>query len=85
LTFKQIRPTLLFYALAIAAVYILEKLSPSGPCSPGLGVLAFFLLIPIVAALLIRNIYLTLKVDKVNFANVILHIVALILTFILMR
>jgi hypothetical protein len=41
-TFKIIRPTLLFYAIAIATVYILEKVSPSGPCTPGLGILSLF-------------------------------------------
>ena len=84
MTFKRIRSTLLFYVAAIATVYILEKVLPSGPCTPGLGVLSFFLLIPIVVGLLFRNIYLTIKVDKENLTNVIIHAVALILLFVLM-
>ncbi|MEO6135024.1 MAG: hypothetical protein ABIP35_07720 [Ginsengibacter sp.] len=81
MTFKLIRPTLLFYAVAIAAVYILGKFSPSGPCTPGLGALSFFLLIPIAAVLLLRNIYLTIKVDKANLINIILHIAAIVILF----
>ena len=81
---KLIRPTLLFYVVAAATIYILEKVSPSGPCTPGLGLLLFFILIPIVLGLLLRNIYLTIKVDKANLTNVIIHISAIILLFIIM-
>lgn len=84
LTFKIIRPTLLFYIVAATTVYILEKVSPSGPCTPGLGVLSFFLLIPIVVGLLLRNVYLTIKVDKKNLIKVVIHSVAIILLFITM-
>lgn len=84
MTFRLTIPTLLFYAVAIATIYILEKVSPSGPCTPGLGVLSFFLLIPIAVGLLLRNIYLTVKVNKANLINVILHIVAIVLIFAVM-
>jgi len=84
LTFKLIRPTLLFYIVAATAIYILEKVSPSGPCTPGLGLLSFFLLIPITVGLLLRNIYLTIKVDRENLLNVIIHTAAIILLFIIM-
>jgi hypothetical protein len=84
LTFKLIRPTLLFYVVAAATIYILEKISPSGPCTPGLGVLSFFLLIPIAVGLLLLNIYLTIKGDKENLINVFIHAAAIILLFIIM-
>ena len=84
MTLKLIKPTLLFYAIAVAAIYILGKISPSGPCTPGLGDLSFFLLLPIAGGLLLRNIYLTFKVDKSNLIIVILHIVALGLIFAVM-
>jgi hypothetical protein len=70
--------------VAAATIYILEKISPSGPCSPGFGVLSFFLLIPIAVGLLLLNIYLTIKVDKKNLINVFIHAAAIILLFIIM-
>ena len=84
LTLKIVRPTLLFYIVAAATIFGLEKFSPSGPCTPGLGVLSFFLLIPITVGLLLHNIYLTLKVDKRNRMNVIIHSVAIIILFAIM-
>jgi hypothetical protein len=39
------------YAVAIATIYLLKKISPGGPCAAGLGDVAFFLLLPISAAL----------------------------------
>ena len=48
--------TLIFYAVSITIVEMLDKISPSGPFVPGLGVVSFLLLIPVVGVLVVRNI-----------------------------
>lgn len=84
MTFKVVRPTFLFYAVATATIFLLEKFFPSGPCMPGLGVLSFFILFPIVIGLLIRNVYLTVSGNKGNLGVVILHAIALITLLVIM-
>ncbi len=79
MTYKTIWPTLLFYTLAIITIFLLQRFSPSGPCTPGLGALSFLLFIPTVAILFLRNIYLTLKVDKVYWVNLMIHFIALVM------
>ena len=83
MTLRLIAPTLLFYALAFTFVFVLEKFSPSGPCTPGLGLLSFFLLIPIIFGLLIKNLYVTIKKTRQNVSIVILHAVAIIVLFVI--
>jgi hypothetical protein len=62
---------------------VLEKISPSGPCNPGLGVLAFFISIPVVGILIIRSIYLAFAKDKNHWATVVLHIILIAIFLIL--
>lgn len=83
--FKLIKPTLLFYAVAAIVIYVLEQVSPSGPCTPGLGILSFFLLLIIILILLLRNIYLAIKVDKQNIVIVVLHIIAILLLTVIIQ
>lgn len=71
--FKLIFPTILFYIGSIATIYLFEKLSPSGPCTPGLGFMACLLFIPLAIALLLRNIYLTIVGDRKNGIVALLH------------
>lgn len=85
LTIKQLIPSLLFYAFAAAAIFILNRFSPSGPCTPGMGILAFFLLLPTIIVLLLRNIYLAVKVDRINIANAVLHGIALCIIFLILQ
>ena len=85
LTFKQLIPTLLFYAAAAAVIFILNRISPSGPCTPGMGILAFFLLLPTIIGLLLRNIYLAVKINRINTANAVLHGIALCIIFLVLQ
>jgi hypothetical protein len=39
--------TLAYYCALIPAIYILERIDPSGPCVPGLGMMIFMLSIVI--------------------------------------
>lgn len=46
----NIRPeikTIVFFILYLTTAFILEKISPSGVCTPGLGFLLFLLSIPV--------------------------------------
>ena len=83
-TIKRLIPTFIFYAIAIAAVIFLNKISPSGPCVPGLGFLSFFLLIPVIFCLMIYNIYLTSHKGKKNGVIAAFHALVLMTIFIVM-
>lgn len=61
--------------MAITAMEVLEKISPSGPCVPGLGVLAFLLSIPVIVVLVVRNISLAFTKAKKCWIIVALHLV----------
>jgi hypothetical protein len=77
-TLKLIAPTILFYPVAVLIAELCEKWSPGGPCVPGGGIFAFFILIPIAIILVIRDIFLTINKDKQYIIRVILHAVILI-------
>ena len=54
---KKFLPAILFYTFSLLLLFLLEKWEPSGPCTPGLGMLAFFFLfIPVSAGLCLYNI-----------------------------
>lgn len=48
---RPIFKTVLFYIIAGLAIYFLENIVPSGPCTPGLGILAL-LLLPFISGIL---------------------------------
>ena len=82
---KRLIPTFIFYAIAISAVVILEKIGPSGPCTPGLGVFCFFLLVPVVFGLMIYNIYLIVNKGKKNGVIAAFHALVLLAVFIMLN
>jgi len=82
---KRLIPTFIFYGIAIAAVIFLDKMSPGGPCVPGLGFICFFFLIPVIFGLMIYNIYLTLHKNKRNGVVAALHAVVLIAIFVMLN
>jgi len=82
-TLKPVIPTLAYYAVGISIVFILNKISPSGPCTPGLGALAFLLFILVSAILVIRNICLAIKDNRKYLVAVITHVVVLSILFII--
>ena len=57
MTLKFFTPTFLFYCVAAASIVLLNKVFPSGPCTPGLGIFAFLLLVPVSAVMVLKNIY----------------------------
>ena len=70
--------TLLFYIFAALIIFLLNKATPSGPCTPGLGILAFMLLPFISSLLLVRNFIKTYKGDKTNKFSLLIHFLFII-------
>jgi hypothetical protein len=68
--------TILFYILASLAVYLLNKVSPSGPCTPGMGALLGILMIGVSIALLVWNLIQVIFKDKGYLYSVIVHGIA---------
>ena len=71
--------------VAAILIYLLEKSSPSGPCTLGLGILSFLLLPFISAILLIVNFIKTYKGDKTNKVSALLHFIFVIGFFIYLK
>lgn len=67
--------TLLFYVVAALTIFLLNEATPSGPCTPGLGILAFMLLPFISSTLLVRNFIKTNKGDKTNKFSLLLKVI----------
>ncbi|MES1224037.1 MAG: hypothetical protein ABUT20_51555 [Bacteroidota bacterium] len=65
-----------YYVISFAIIFLLNDVSPSGPCTPGLGALGFLVIIPLSIILLFRNIYVTAKVGKENLLATIIHATA---------
>ncbi|OQP59095.1 hypothetical protein A3860_38990 [Niastella vici] len=82
---KRVMPTLIFYAIAIVAIDVLNRLSPGGPCVPGLGVVAFFLFIPVIFGLFLYNIFLTFHRGKKNGIPAIIHAAVLVIIFVMLN
>jgi len=61
---KRAIPVLLFYALSLAFVPLLEKLEPSGPCNPGAGIMYLLFLVPLTIIMLAIFIYKAIRNDK---------------------
>ena len=57
---KHLTYTVIFYVATAVLVTILEKLAPSNMCNPGLGMLLFFVSVPVVFVLIINSIRLAL-------------------------
>ncbi len=70
---KEAIPSILFYVIAIASVFILDKINPSGPCAPGGGILLLFLL-PFISLLLLIINYI-----QHNKVLVYLHLLAIVI------
>lgn len=70
-------PTIIYYAVSIAAIFFLHKRSPGGPCVPGFGILAGFIVFWITIVLLARNFYLAISGNKKHYLVAILHTLVL--------
>jgi len=78
---KKLIKTIAFYFSFSFIALLLEKLSPTGPCVPGLGVLSFLLLIPISLVLCIYNFVRVEKGDRSNLPSGIIHLSVFLVMF----
>jgi hypothetical protein len=79
--FTGILQTIGFYIVAFVAILVLNVLSPSGPCTPGLGILVFILLLITGVVLLIKNIFHFLTRQASNGIVILLHFSVLVVLF----
>ena len=81
--FNLLFPTILYYLFAISIIFLGDKYMTSGPCTPGLGALAFLFAIPVSVFLFLRNIYLGIRKSKRYFfvatAHLIIQAIALVI------
>ncbi len=75
---KKAAMAVLFYPVFFLSCFLLEKASPSGPCTPGLGMIFLFLLPFISAIFLIVNAVKLYNGKKENKKSALVHLMALI-------
>ena len=75
--------TLIFYALSIPLVWVLCCISPSGPCTPGLGVLGLFALFLLSIILFIINLGITVFGKGQNGTPALIHLLVAIGCFVI--
>ena len=81
---KRFKPVIRFYAVASLLIIISNQLVPSDSCNPGLGIIAFLLLIPISAVLAIYNLAKAYKY-KSGLFTAIFHAITLMTLMVLVR
>ncbi len=81
---RKIVLTLVFYLIAFVSFSLLNKASPSGPCTPGLGIMSLLLLPFISAVLFIINIIKAAKGNKTNTISAIIHLLVVVGFFIIL-
>jgi hypothetical protein len=74
---KMTALTLGFYFLTSVVIYLLEKVSPSGPCTPGLGILSFFVAIPVAMILFCLNLYKIVMGETQHTGSMVVHFIAI--------
>ncbi len=76
-TIKKAGLTILFYLIGAGSIFILNKISPSGPCNPGLGVLAFMLLLIVSGIFFIISLIKVFQGNKTSRVLALIHFIAL--------
>jgi len=75
---RKIVIIVLLYAVAFIAFPLLEKTSPSGPCTPGLGIMEIFLLPFISGFLFIISSIKVSRGNKTSFVPAMIHLIVVI-------
>ncbi|MFT3934831.1 MAG: hypothetical protein QM726_14500 [Chitinophagaceae bacterium] len=78
---KGIKRTLLYYLVGCISVFVLDKKSPSGPCTIGAGMFAFMLLLLTSIVLFFVNLYKTTASDKRHLGSTLLHLTAILIIY----
>jgi len=70
---KRTVRTLVFYLAVVISIIILNKFDPSGPCTPGSGII-ILLFIPLLSfGLFVKATYSIIKKDKTSIIPAIIH------------
>ncbi len=76
-TTKKVLVTILFYVIAGFVIFFLNEASPSGPCTPGPGILAL-LLLPVISAIrLVVNVVKVYQGNRSSRGSAMIHFVFL--------
>jgi hypothetical protein len=70
-------PTIIFYFVVVLSIFLGDKYSPGGPCTPGAGALVFLVAVPLGIFLFFRNIWLTTRVGRANLPSTGIHFLVL--------
>lgn len=71
--------TAIFYGIAIGCILLSEYLVPSGPCTPGLGIL-LALFLPIISfVLLLKNTFIFFKGNNKVVGSLFIHLIAIVI------
>jgi hypothetical protein len=82
LAFRYVFQSVLFYIAILSIVFIAERLEPSGPCTPSLGILLLLFFPLAMIFLVILNAIKFFTGKKANLYPLFLHIIMLICWFI---
>jgi hypothetical protein len=77
--------TIAFYVAAALLIELLDRVSPGGPCNPGLGDMLFILLIPGSAIFFFISLYKTIRTDRINVYPTIIHLLVFVAILICLR
>jgi hypothetical protein len=74
---KKSIPVLAIDVVGYIAILFFSKISPSGPCNPGLGLLVFIIVFLIVSGILIYYLYKAIvRLEKASLLMALIHISA---------
>ena len=78
---KKVLIRVSFYTLVFLLQYLLLKSSPSGPCTPGLGIFTFFLLLPIFFIIFAGSLLNTILYNRSNYPSTLIHFLACVILY----
>jgi uncharacterized membrane-anchored protein len=82
---KNVGLTLLFYGAYALLVFVTDKNSPSGPCTPGIGIM-LLLLLPFVSGILCLKKFIKARAgDTSNHVSAVIHLVVVAVFIILFK
>jgi hypothetical protein len=77
--------TVSFYILSFVTISIVDKQSPGGPCVPGGGIFAFFLLIFVSIVLFLINLYKAIEINRSYWVSVLIHTIVWACIFLIFK
>jgi hypothetical protein len=82
---KKVRLTIIFYLIALLLFFLLEEIEPTGPCTPGLGIIGLIFLPYLSLVLFVINFIMVFRGKIENKYSAIIHLVVGLSLIILFR